>query len=146
MSAEKSVLVGMSGGIDSTAVCHMLLSQGYRVVGLTFITCDVGESAAQSARGPMKTLSIILYSEDAVCAMIAGMAYFISSLPIFSVPNSAGTFLFFVSFIKNYKYCIAHQTLCKKIYLCRDLRCAHKYVCKINKKMQFLQLYIMYVG
>lgn len=50
MSAEKSVLVGMSGGIDSTAVCHMLLSQGYRVVGLTFITCDVGESAAQSAR------------------------------------------------------------------------------------------------
>lgn len=50
MSAEKSVLVGMSGGIDSTAVCHMLLSQGYRVVGLTFITCDAGEGAAQSAR------------------------------------------------------------------------------------------------
>ena len=38
MSAEKSVLVGMSGGIDSTAVCHIFLSQGYRVVGLTFIT------------------------------------------------------------------------------------------------------------
>ena len=50
MSAEKSVLVGMSGGIDSTAVCHMLLSQGYRVVGLTFITCSSGESAAQSAK------------------------------------------------------------------------------------------------
>lgn len=50
MSAEKSVLVGMSGGIDSTAVCHMLLSQGYRVVGLTFITCDAGVGAAQSAR------------------------------------------------------------------------------------------------
>lgn len=50
MSAEKSVLVGMSGGIDSTAVCHMLLSQGYRVVGLTFITCDAGEGAAQSAK------------------------------------------------------------------------------------------------
>ncbi len=49
MSAEKSVLVGMSGGIDSTAVCHMLLSQGYRVVGLTFITCNAGEAAAQSA-------------------------------------------------------------------------------------------------
>ena len=50
MSAEKSVLVGMSGGIDSTAVCHMLLSQGYRVKGLTFITCDAGEGAALSAK------------------------------------------------------------------------------------------------
>ena len=50
MVAEKSVLVGMSGGIDSTAVCHMLLSQGYDVKGLTFITCDSGESAAQSAK------------------------------------------------------------------------------------------------
>lgn len=47
---EKSVLVGMSGGIDSTAVCHMLLSQGYKVVGLTFITCDAGVAAAQSAK------------------------------------------------------------------------------------------------
>ena len=47
---EKSVLVGMSGGIDSTAVCHMLLSQGYKVAGLTFITCDAGVAAAQSAK------------------------------------------------------------------------------------------------
>ena len=46
---EKSVLVGMSGGIDSTAVCQMLLQQGYRVVGLTFVTCDSGLYAAQSA-------------------------------------------------------------------------------------------------
>lgn len=50
MSSEKSVLVGMSGGIDSTAVCHILLSQGYRVVGLTFITCSAGEQAALSAK------------------------------------------------------------------------------------------------
>ena len=50
MMTEKSVLVGMSGGIDSTAVCHMLLSQGYKVMGLTFITCDAGVAAAQSAK------------------------------------------------------------------------------------------------
>ena len=50
MSAKKSVLVGMSGGIDSTAVCHMLLSQGYEVKGLTFITCSAGEEAALSAK------------------------------------------------------------------------------------------------
>ena len=50
MLQEKSVLVGMSGGIDSTATCHLLLSQGYKVKGLTFITCDAGEKAAQSAK------------------------------------------------------------------------------------------------
>ena len=33
--AEKRVLVGMSGGIDSTATCLMLKEQGYEVIGLT---------------------------------------------------------------------------------------------------------------
>ena len=33
--AEKRVLVGMSGGIDSTATCLMLREQGYEIVGLT---------------------------------------------------------------------------------------------------------------
>ena len=32
---EKRVLVGMSGGIDSTATCLMLREQGYKIVGLT---------------------------------------------------------------------------------------------------------------
>lgn len=58
MLAEKSVLVGMSGGIDSTATCHLLLSQGYKVMGLTFITCDAGESAAISAKELAKRLGI----------------------------------------------------------------------------------------
>ena len=49
MFEEKSVLVGMSGGIDSTAVCSMLLEQGYRVEGLTLVTCDSGLRAAEDA-------------------------------------------------------------------------------------------------
>ena len=49
MSGDRSVLVGMSGGIDSTAVCCMLLEQGYRVEGLTFVTCDAGLGAVESA-------------------------------------------------------------------------------------------------
>lgn len=34
-AANKRVLVGMSGGIDSTATCLMLKEQGYDIVGLT---------------------------------------------------------------------------------------------------------------
>ncbi len=42
-------MVGMSGGIDSTAVCHMLLDGGYTVVGLTLVTCDASSGAADDA-------------------------------------------------------------------------------------------------
>lgn len=38
---EKRVLVGMSGGIDSSATCIMLQEQGYEVVGVTMCTWDV---------------------------------------------------------------------------------------------------------
>ena len=58
MPSDKSVLVGMSGGIDSTAVCTMLLSQGYRVVGLTLVTCDSGFSAAENAAALAERLGI----------------------------------------------------------------------------------------
>jgi hypothetical protein len=39
---------------------------------------------------PIKMLSHILYKEDAVIAMMAGMAYCLSNLEIFSVPSSVG--------------------------------------------------------
>ena len=58
MFEEKSVLVGMSGGIDSTAVCSMLLEQGYRVEGLTFVTCDAGLKAVEAATALAARLSI----------------------------------------------------------------------------------------
>ncbi len=37
---KKKVLIGMSGGIDSTATCMMLQEQGYDVIGLTLRTWD----------------------------------------------------------------------------------------------------------
>jgi len=37
---DKRVLVGMSGGIDSSATCLMLQEQGYEVVGVTMRTYD----------------------------------------------------------------------------------------------------------
>jgi tRNA-specific 2-thiouridylase len=41
MEQNRRVLVGMSGGIDSTAVCLMLQEQGYEVVGVTMRVFDV---------------------------------------------------------------------------------------------------------
>lgn len=38
---NKRVLVGMSGGIDSSAACLLLQEQGYEVVGVTLRTWDV---------------------------------------------------------------------------------------------------------
>lgn len=41
MTKDKRVLVGMSGGIDSSAACIMLQEQGYEVVGVTMHTWDI---------------------------------------------------------------------------------------------------------
>ena len=43
---EKRVLVGMSGGIDSSATCIMLQDQGYEVVSVTMRTWDVASQFA----------------------------------------------------------------------------------------------------
>ena len=48
----------MSGGIDSSAVCCMLLEQGYRVEGLTFVTCDAGLKAVEAAAALAARLGI----------------------------------------------------------------------------------------
>lgn len=41
LNKEKRVLVGMSGGIDSSATCILLQEQGYEVVGVTMRTWDI---------------------------------------------------------------------------------------------------------
>lgn len=45
---NRRVMVGMSGGVDSTAACLMLMEQGYEVVGVTMRTWD-NPSAFSSA-------------------------------------------------------------------------------------------------
>lgn len=61
---QGSVLVGMSGGIDSTAVCRMLAMRGYKVKGLTFITCDASFEAAGRAEALAGRLGIEHHTVD----------------------------------------------------------------------------------
>lgn len=58
---EKRVLVGMSGGIDSTATCLMLKEQGYEIVGLTMWVW--GDEPAE-ARELAKRMDIEHYIAD----------------------------------------------------------------------------------
>lgn len=44
---NRKVLVGMSGGIDSSAVCLMLKEQGYEVIGITMRVWDLPQHFSQ---------------------------------------------------------------------------------------------------
>ena len=43
--SKVKVIVGMSGGIDSSVAAALLVKKGYRVTGVTMKTCDVGGMA-----------------------------------------------------------------------------------------------------
>ena len=53
---EKRVLVGMSGGIDSSAACIMLQEQGYEVVGVTMRTWDVASHSLPGMISPNEVI------------------------------------------------------------------------------------------
>lgn len=59
--SDKRVLVGMSGGIDSTATCLMLKEQGYEIVGLTMW---VWGDEPQDARRLAQSMGIEHYIAD----------------------------------------------------------------------------------
>lgn len=57
---KKRVLLGMSGGIDSTVSAMLLLEQGYEVVGVTFRTFDsIKESCLAKEKGCCSIESIM---------------------------------------------------------------------------------------
>ena len=59
--SNKRVLVGMSGGIDSTATCLMLQEQGYEIVG---VTMRVWGDEPQDARELAARMGIEHYVAD----------------------------------------------------------------------------------
>lgn len=61
---DKRVLVGMSGGIDSSAVCLMLLEKGYNVIGVTMRAWDSGSNYIEEAKELADKLGIEHYVVD----------------------------------------------------------------------------------
>ena len=89
---NKRVLVGMSGGIDSTATCLMLQERGYEIVGVTMRVWgdepqDARELAAQMGiehyvadeRIPFKETIVKNFIDEYAAAGAAGAAALIGS-------------------------------------------------------------------
>ncbi len=57
-SAKRSVLIALSGGIDSTAAALMLLEQGYSLIGCTFTTRYTQPSSIEAAQRVAAQLGI----------------------------------------------------------------------------------------
>lgn len=55
---DKSVLLGMSGGVDSTAAAIMMKEDGYRVVGATYVLTD-DSSSEKNVEDAKKAANII---------------------------------------------------------------------------------------
>ncbi len=59
MDRQKSVLMALSGGIDSTAAAQLLIEQGYRLTGLTLVLHDDFQPAVERAQLVCKQLGIV---------------------------------------------------------------------------------------
>lgn len=55
---QKLVVVGMSGGVDSSVACFLLLEQGYTVIGVSLLTADNGQQAMEDAAAICRQLKI----------------------------------------------------------------------------------------
>lgn len=62
--SKKKVLLGMSGGVDSTVAAHLLQEEGYEVVGITLNMLGCKEESYKEVKALCKTLGIEHISMD----------------------------------------------------------------------------------
>ena len=58
MKDKKKVILGMSGGTDSSVAALLLQEEGYEVIGVTFVFCDGGEHHIEDAKNLASKLGI----------------------------------------------------------------------------------------
>lgn len=66
MKKEK-VVIGMSGGVDSSVAAYLLKEEGFEVIGVTMITCDeeqCGQDPSKDARKVAEEIGIPHYTVD----------------------------------------------------------------------------------
>ena len=56
--SNKTVIVGLSGGVDSSVAAYLLKEQGYRVIGVTILNFDGGKESIEDAKKVAEKLGI----------------------------------------------------------------------------------------
>ncbi len=84
----KKILIGFSGGIDSTAIAYSFINQGYEVIALTLIMYDSHEILIENAKKSANDLGIKLQIIDIRKEFNNRIIqYFINSYKIGMTPN-----------------------------------------------------------
>ena len=106
----KKVLLGMSGGIDSTASAVLLIEQGYKVTGLTFVMDYLSNDSVSKAKIICKKLNIEHITIDITKIFKEKVvSYFISEYEHGKTPNPCIECNRFVKFGYIYDYAIKNN-------------------------------------